>query len=202
MLTALATVLALLSMLSPIQLPFGGSVTFASMVPIVLIGYMFGIKWGLASSFVYAVIQMILGASTVSSFFMPGDSQMFWLSAVAVCLIDYVLAYSVLGTSGIFAKKLGAPAALCLGSIVALALRYLCHTVSGAIFFGTWAEWFFTDVMPGFGSFVLAHTSGGLLALVYSLVYNGLYMIPEIILTAVISAILPKFLAKYIKVYD
>lgn len=204
MMVALASALAILSMFSPIQLPFGGSVTFGSMVPIVLVGYMFGTKWGLGSAFVFAIVQMILGASTVSSFFMPGDSQMFWVNAVLVCLIDYILAYTALGFSGIFANKIKSTSgALCLGSIVALALRYLCHIVSGAIFFGAWAEWFFTDVASGaFGEWVLSHMSGGMLALFYSIVYNGLYMIPEIILTAVITAILPKFLGKYVKRYE
>ncbi len=204
MMVALASALAILSMFSPIQLPFGGSVTFGSMVPIVLVGYMFGTKWGLGSAFVFAIVQMILGASTVSSFFMPGDSQMFWVNAVLVCLIDYILAYTALGFSGIFANKIKSTSgALCLGSIVALALRYLCHIVSGAIFFGAWAEWFFTDVAGGaFGEWVLSHMSGGMLALFYSIVYNGLYMIPEIILTAVIAAILPKFLGKYVKRYE
>lgn len=204
MMVALASALAILSMFSPIQLPFGGSVTFSSMVPIVLVGYMFGTKWGLGSAFVFAIVQMILGASTVSSFFMPGDSQMFWVNAVLVCLIDYILAYTALGFSGIFANKIKSTSgALCLGSIVALALRYLCHIVSGAIFFGAWAEWFFTDVAAGaFGEWVLSHMSGGMLALFYSIVYNGLYMIPEIILTAVITAILPKFLGKYVKRYE
>lgn len=204
MMVALASALAILSMFSPIQLPFGGSVTFGSMVPIVLVGYMFGTKWGLGSAFVFAIVQMILGASTVSSFFMPGDSQMFWVNAVLVCLIDYILAYTALGFSGIFANKIKSTSgALCLGSIVALALRYLCHIISGAIFFGAWAEWFFTDVAGGaFGEWVLSHMSGGMLALFYSIVYNGLYMIPEIILTAVIAAILPKFLGKYVKRYE
>lgn len=204
MMVALASALAILSMFSPIQLPFGGSVTFGSMVPIVLVGYMFGTKWGLGSAFVFAIVQMILGASTVSSFFMPGDSQMFWVNAVLVCLIDYILAYTALGFSGIFANKIKSTSgALCLGSIVALALRYLCHIISGAIFFGAWAEWFFADVAGGaFGEWVLSHMSGGMLALFYSIVYNGLYMIPEIILTAVIAAILPKFLGKYVKRYE
>lgn len=203
MLVALATVLAAISMAIPLQLPFGGSVTLASMLPIVLIGYMFGMKWGLTGAFVFAIIQMLLGWGTVSAFFMPGDSQMLWWKAVIVCLLDYILAYTVLGFSGIFANKLKKPAAaLCVGSIFALTLRYICHIVSGAIFFGTWAEWFFTDVMPGLGKWVLSTFSGTGLSVVYSIVYNGLYMIPEIILTAVLAAILPAAMGKYIKRYE
>ena len=204
MLVALATVLAIISMTIPLQLPFGGSVTFASMLPIVLIGYMFGTKWGIGSAFVYAVIQMILGANTVASFFMPGDSQMVWYKAVMVCLIDYILAYTVIGLSGLFSGKIkNSAGALCLGSVFALFLRYVCHIVSGAIFFGTWAEWFFTDVITGsFGQWVLSHFSGAGLACMYSVIYNGLYMIPEIILTGILAAIVPSVLGKYVKRYE
>ncbi len=198
MLVALASALALVSTLIPLQLPFGGSVTLASMLPIVLCGYMFGTKWGLGSAFVFSIIQMLLGAKTVASFFMPGDSQMVWWRAVLVCLIDYVAAYTVLGFSGMFAGKMKSTSAeLCLGSIVALLFRYLCHIVSGAIFFGIWADWFFSEA-GAFGEWVLSHMSGGVLALFYSIVYNGLYMIPEIILTAILAFILPKVLGKYI----
>ncbi len=203
MLVALAAVLAALSMAIPLQLPYGGSVTLASMLPIVLIGYMFGTKWGLAGAFVYAVVQMLLGWGTVSAFFLPGESQMLWWKAVIVCLIDYIIAYTVLGFSGIFSDKIKKPAAaLCIGSIFALILRYICHIISGAIFFGTWAEWFFTDVMPGIGEWVLPNFSGWSLAAVYSVVYNGLYMIPEIILTAVLAAILPKAMGRFVKRYQ
>ncbi len=203
MLVALSAVLALISMMIPLQLPFGGSVTLASMLPIVLVGYMFGVKWGLGSALVFAVIQLFLGWGTVTAFFMPGEEQMRWYKAILVCLIDYILAYTVLGFSGIFSKKIKKPAvALCLGSIFALMLRYICHILSGAIFFGTWAEWFFTDVMPGMGEWVLSSFSGWGLAAVYSVVYNGLYMIPEIILTAVLAAIVPAIMGKYVRRYS
>jgi len=203
MMVALATALAVLSMMIPLQLPMGGSVTFASMLPIVLVGYMFGVRWGLGSAFVFAVVQMILGASTVASFFLPGDSQMKWWWAVVVCVIDYILAYTVIGFSGIFARKIKSTSVgLCLGAIFGLLLRYICHIISGAIFFGLWAEWFFTDVMNGaFGQWVLSTFSGGSLAAMYSVVYNGLYMIPEIVLTAVLAAVIPFFLKKQIRRY-
>ncbi len=203
MLVALASVLAALSMAIPLQLPFGGSVTLASMLPIVLIGYMFGTKWGLAGAFVYSVVQLLLGWGTVSAFFLPGDAQMIWWRAVIVCLLDYILAYTVIGFSGVFAGKIkNSGRALCVGSVFALLLRYTCHNISGAIFFGTWAEWFFTDVMPGIGGWVLSTFSGWGLAAIYSVSYNGLYMIPEIVLTAILAAIIPTALGKNIKRYE
>jgi thiamine transporter len=76
-----------------------------------------------------------------------------------------------------------------LGVVVALSLRYVCHIISGYIFYGAWAEWFFSQ--EGFyaiGEKILGTFSGKGLALLYSVFYNGLYMIPEIILTAICSS--------------
>jgi thiamine transporter len=171
-----------------LNLPFGGGFTIASMLPIIVVAYMYGTKWGLLTAFVYSFMQMLLGFNTVSSFFLPGDSQMIFHRAIIVCLIDYVVAYTVLGFGGVFRKKFGARKALCLGSIFAITLRYLAHIVSGAIFFGTWAEWFFTqEGFPAWGQAILNSLSGDTLSLVYSIIYNGTYMIPEIIITAVVA---------------
>ena len=173
-----------------LNLPFGGGFTIASMLPIIVVAYMYGTKWGLLTAFVYSFMQMLLGFNTVSSFFFPGDSQMIFHRAIIVCLIDYVVAYTVLGLGGVFRKKFGARKALCLGSIFAITLRYLAHIVSGAIFFGTWAEWFFTqEGFPAWGQAILNSLSGDTLSLVYSIIYNGTYMIPEIIITAIVACL-------------
>lgn len=203
MMVALSAALAAVSMIVPLQLPFGGSVTLASMLPVVLASYMYGTKWGLGTAFVYSIIQMLLGGKTVSSFFMPGDDQMFWLKAVAVCLIDYVLAYTVLGLAGLFSKKTkNIPLGACLGAAFATFLRYVCHIASGAIFFGVWAEGFFGDWGPfagtSFGSWILNRFDGKSLALVYSVVYNGLYMFPEILITSFGAFMVAKALGKRI----
>ncbi len=171
-----------------LNLPFGGGFTIASMLPIIVVSYMYGTKWGLLTAFVYSIMQMLLGFNTVSAFFLPGDSQMVWWRAIIVCLIDYVIAYTVLGFGGVFRKRFGRTKAIVLGSILAISLRYIAHIVSGAIFFGTWAEWFFTqDGFPAWGQAILNTFSGDALAIVYSIIYNGTYMIPEIIITAVVA---------------
>lgn len=204
-LVALATALAIVSMIIPLQLPYGGSVTLASMLPIVVAAYMYGPGWGLGTAFVFSVIQMVLGGKTVMAFFMPGDSRMIWYKALLVCVIDYILAYTVIGFAGIFSKKIkNSSLSLCAGSAFALILRYICHIVSGAIFFGTWAEGFFADWGPfvgtAFGKWVVGNISGTSLSWFYSVVYNGLYMIPEIIITSVCAFVVAKVLKKYIVV--
>ncbi len=192
LLIAIAAVIELISKTLGLELPFGGTITLASMFPIVLIAYKYGTKWGLLSGFTYSLVQMLLGAKTVSAMFLPGDDQMVLWQAICICLLDYVLAYTLLGLGGIFKGKFKKPAAeLALGAFVALLLRYLVHIVSGAIFYGAYAEWFFTQ--EGFysiGEKILGTFSGSSLAIVYSIFYNGLYMVPEIIITTVVAAIL------------
>ncbi len=173
-----------------LNLPFGGGFTVASMLPIVIVAYMYGTRWGLLTAFAYSFVQLLLGFGTVSAFFLPGDSQMVWWRAILVCIIDYVIAYTVLGFGGVFREKYSKGKALCLGSILALTLRYVAHIVSGAVFFGTWAEWFFTqDGFPAWGQVIVDTFSGFELSIIYSVVYNGLYMIPEIIITALVALI-------------
>ncbi len=192
LLIAIAAVIELISKALGLELPFGGTVTLASMFPIVLIAYKYGTKWGLLSGFTYSIVQMLLGVKVVSAMFLPGDGQMAVWQAICVCLLDYVLAYTVLGFGGIFKGKFKKPAGeLALGAFVALLLRYLVHIVSGAIFYGAWAEWFFSQ--EGFysiGEKILNTFSGTSLSIIYSIFYNGLYMVPEIVITTVVAAIL------------
>ncbi len=192
LLIAIAAVIELISKALGLELPFGGTVTLASMFPIVLIAYKYGTRWGLLSGFTYSIVQILLGVKVVSAMFLPGDGQMAVWQAICVCLLDYVLAYTVLGFGGIFKGKFKKPAGeLALGAFVALLLRYLVHIVSGAIFYGAWAEWFFSQ--EGFysiGEKILNTFSGTSLSIIYSIFYNGLYMVPEIVITTVVAAIL------------
>ena len=183
-----AVFIALAAVLSELKvpLPFGGGVTIMSMLPILILGYRYGMAWGVASAFIYSLVQMMLGFDTVGAYFMPGDGYQVWWKAIIIVMLDYIIAYTAMCLGGLFRNKKSPSAALCLGSVVALSVRYLVHILSGAIFFGTWAEWFFSDELAGsFGSAVLANFSGFSLSLIYSAVYNGLYMIPEIIITAI-----------------
>ena len=148
---ALATVLSLLKLA---ELPAGGSVTFASMLPIVLISYRHGVKYGLAAGTVYGLLQQLLGLKNLS--FVTG-----FVSVLAVILLDYVIAFAVLGLGGIFRKRgMRQSLALVSGAAVASALRYICHVISGAT---VWAG--------------LSIPTGAVL--IGSLSYNATYMIPE-----------------------
>ena len=189
---ALATILAIVCGVIPfLNLPFGGGFTIASMLPIVIISYMYGMKWGFFCSSVYSCIQIIMDlylgkGSTIIALFLPNsDSFMGYFAAVAILLIDYVVAYTLLGFGGIFRKSIkNKTLALALGAALALSLRYAAHIVSGYIFYGAWAEWFFSqDNFYSVGGWILNSFSGKALAWIYSIFYNGLYMIPEIVIT-------------------
>ncbi len=207
MLLALAASLAFACAYIPfLNLPFGGGFTVASMLPVVLVSYMYGTRWGLASAAVYSFIQLAFGAFTgggyvISLFTVGSDDFMGYGAAIWICLIDYLLAYTLLGFGGVFRNKLKKAPALVAGTVLALGLRYLAHIVSGYIFFGEWADWFFSQ--EGFyaiGEKILSTFSGEVLGIVYSVFYNGLYMIPEIVISAVAAALVSA--VPVIKKYD
>ncbi len=166
LLVALATVLMWVSKLLPAPWLQGGSVTLASMVPIIAVGILFGTKWGLCSSLAYALIQMMFG-------FYPPPTQTF-LYFVLVVLLDYIFAFGVLGLSGVFYSLFGKKFfAIPTSAFIVTLLRYICHILSGILIWGVYAP-----------------EGQGVLA--YSLIYNGTYMVPEIIISTVVTAIIFK----------
>lgn len=196
MLIAVAIVLELVSKMFIPEMPFGGQVTLVSMLPVVLISYRHGVKWGLVSGLGYALIEMAIGAKTVAAAFQPGyfgDAAMIG-NAFVMCVLDYVVAFTVLGLGGIFRDRIKNPGtALCAGSVVALGARYIAHIASGYILFSGWAEWFFTqEGFPAWGASLAASLSPDMLGFVYSLVYNGMYMVPEMILTAIVAVLIAR----------
>ena len=203
MLLAVAIVLEVMAKLFIPELPFGGQITLVSMLPVVLISYRHGVKWGFVASATYALLEMAIGMKTVSAAFLPGyfgDGAMI-ANALLMCLLDYVLAFSLLGLGGIFRNKLRTTPALVCGSLVALGARYLCHIASGYILFSSYAEWFFTqEGFPAWGAQLVAALDPALLGLVYSVVYNGMYMVPEIILTAIAAVAIARIPKVVIKV--
>ena len=196
MLIAIAVVLELLSKMFIPEMAFGGQITLVSMLPVVLISYRHGMKWGFLAAFTYALIEMVIGAKTVAAAFQPGyfgDATMVG-NALIMCVLDYAVAYTALGLGGIFRNKIKNPGvSLMCGSLVALGARYVAHIASGFILFSGWAEWFFTqEGFPAWGAKLVSGMNPTMLGLVYSVVYNGLYMIPEMIFTAIAAFIIAR----------
>ncbi|MDP4133729.1 MAG: energy-coupled thiamine transporter ThiT [Bacillota bacterium] len=169
---SLAVVLTLLSKLIPA--PYwlqGGSITLASAVPIIAVGIICGTKWGILSSLVFSIIQIMTG-------FYPPPTQTL-LYFVLVILLDYVIAFGVYGLGGTFYKLMNKKTwAIPVSGAIVVTLRYVCHILSGILIWGVYAP-------------------KGEAVWIYSIVYNGSYMVPEIIINTVVLIVLSKLIKKY-----
>jgi thiamine transporter len=193
---ALAAVLELVAKMVIPEMPFGGQVTIVSMLPVVLVGWKYGVGKGLVTGFVYSLVQMALGVKTISSLIMPASEDYLGSigNVVLMFIFDYIVAYTVLGLGALYKNKIkNNSLSLALGAFTALLLRYASHIISGYILYGAWAEWFFTqEGFYSWGQTIMNTYSGNALSLVYSIIYNGFYMIPEIIITTIVATIIGK----------
>lgn len=193
---ALAAVLEFVAKMIIPEMPFGGQVTIVSMLPVILVGWKYGIGKGLVTGFVYSLVQMILGMKTISAMVLPSSEDYLGSVGAVVLMIafDYVLAYTVLGLGAMYKKTIKKDyISLPLGAFTVLLLRYICHIISGYILFGAWAEWFFTqEGFYSWGETIMNTFSGNGLSLIYSIIYNGFYMVPEIIITTIVAIIISK----------
>lgn len=168
-----AIMLALASVLSRIkvfELPWGGAVTLLSMLPVCLFSVHYGIKKGLMVSFLYSLIQLFLSLGAVLSWGLSA------FTLVACLLIDYIAAFTVLGFAGMFRSK-GVPGWI-TGTAIAVVFRFCVHFISGVILWKSYGE-----LWNGFSTDNVY---------IYSLLYNGAYMLPEMILTCIGAALLYK----------
>jgi thiamine transporter len=193
---ALAAVLELVSKSIIPEMTFGGQITIVSMLPVVLVAWKYGVGKGIITGFVYSLVQMAMGASTISKMILPTSDEYIGslLNIVLMFTLDYLLAYTVLGLSAMYRKAIKKDyISLALGAFTVLLLRYICHIASGYILFGAWAEWFFTqEGFYSWGQTIMNTYTGNALSLVYSIVYNGFYMIPEIIITTIVATVIGK----------
>ncbi len=176
---------------------YGGSVTLFSMLPLVVIAYRHGVIWGAFSGLAHGLITMLISGFRAGGLAVMIQENDGIKKFIFVVLLDYMLAFMAIGISG-FAKRFGKTPALSLGAgaVMGLTARYVVHIISGYILFGVYAEWFFSQ--SDWGMSILEKLSGNSLMLVYSVIYNGLYMIPEIIITAIGGFAAGKFLEKHI----
>ncbi len=161
----LISLAAVLSIIKIWQMPLGGSVTLLSMLPIAFISIRYGIKWGFFCSFIYSLVQIALGLPELMSW---GMTLWVWIGCI---LFDYILAYGAIGISGVFRKR--GTLGICSGIGLALVLRFICHFISGTIFFAQWCP-------DGWNVYL------------YSICYNGTYMLPEMIFTMLGAAMIFK----------
>ena len=144
-------------------LPFGGTITI-SMLPIAYYSYRRGWIWGIGVGLVYSLLQMLLG------FYIPPANT--WWAIVLCVLLDYVIAFSVVGIAGLIAKPFGKYrlSGYCVGAIAVCLIRFVSSFLSGVILWGSYAP-------------------EGMNVWLYSLVYNASYMIPNAILTGMFAVV-------------
>lgn len=134
------------------QLPQGGRVTAAAMVPVLFVAIRRGPRVGILAGIAYGLVVLV--------------EEPFIYHPVQF-LLDYPLAFGALGLAGFFRKL---PLA---GVAVGIFGRFVCHFISGLVFFATYAP-------------------VGMNPALYSAIYNASYLIPEFIVSAVIIFILEK----------
>ena len=172
LLIAIGTVLSLFPFQGPWAL--GGGITVCAMLPLVMLSHRYGCKWGLLSALVYSLLQMLLGLNNVQIAPDP-------LTAVGIILLDYVVAFTVIGFASCFNGVVkDHRLAIVLGIAVTFFARFVCHFFSGLLIWEVlwpnslhWTSW------------------------IWSLAYNGSFMLPETVLTSVAAFLLYKPLEKF-----
>ncbi len=157
----------MLSVFAVIKMPQGGSLTIASMLPVILCALAFGPAWGIGTAVVYGALQFVVGPYAAH-----------WASI----FLDYPIAFGLLGLAGFLAppaeerraetnilRRIGLLAwpRIVLAVFLGMTGRLLAHIFSGAIFFAS-------------------YTPAGQNAWIYSLGYNATYMVPEMVITSLL----------------
>ncbi len=167
--TAVLSALAVILTYVEIQVGPAGGSINIVMLPIILVAYCYGLGWGIGSGLVVGFVKCLIGGGIG------------W--GLPSILLDYVLAYAAVGLAGIFSGKNWG---LGLGAIVGSVARFVIHFISGITIYAIVAP----EEIAGIT------TSN---AWLYSLVYNGLYMLPSAAIVIALSFVLKKPLDSYLK---
>ncbi|MCL2080354.1 MAG: energy-coupled thiamine transporter ThiT [Oscillospiraceae bacterium] len=142
------------------------------MIPLILFSVRWGLGWGLGAGLIYGTLK----------FLFAGGVAVNWQSM----LLDYSLAYMMVGLAGIMKnRKWG----LVIGGFIGCLGRFSIHFVSGVTIYAQYMPPEFLD---------MTMTT----PVVYSLLYNGTYMIPNTFIALIIGAVLTFPLKKYITAAD
>ncbi len=86
-------------------------------------------------------------------------------------LFDYPVAYGMIGLAGFFGKKI---AGMLAGTVIGIFGRFACHVLSGVVVFASYAP-------------------EGQSPLLYSILYNGTYLLPECIISFILVTLIIKY---------
>ena len=169
----------------------GGGISVFGSVPLIVLSYRRGIKYAVPAAFILSVFELIMGLSNFA--WVKGP-----VSYVVVALFDYILAFTVFGFGGMFRRLKGnVTVKIAAGAIITNAIRFICHFISGIT---VWSE--YTQGNGGFtnlDSLIHGITKA---SVVYSVTYNGGYMLPETIIAFIgclgVGLFLKKELVRYL----
>ena len=172
LLTECAVMIALsfaLSYAKIFEMPMGGSVTIASMLPVMLISIKYGVGAGLSTSFLYSMTQLLQALASANVF--PYCETPATL--VLCILFDYIVPFTILGLAGLpknFKITKNTEINVYIGIVSVVVLRFLCHFITGVVIWGQWAP-------DGMGKYL------------YSFLYNGGFLSIDFII-CIVCAIL------------
>lgn len=151
------------------RMPMGGSITFASMLPLMFYSYMFGCRKGILAGLVLGLLQAIQDA---------------WIIHPAQFALDYAIAYSAIGLTGcirnfnLFSGKMRTQ--FTLGAVIAGAIRFISHYFAGVFAFGSYGAYYAEE----YGIAILTNEY------FYSFLYQVMYIIPEMMIVTVVGVLL------------
>ncbi|MDL2254143.1 energy-coupled thiamine transporter ThiT [Ruminococcaceae bacterium OttesenSCG-928-I18] len=156
-----------LSFIPLFKMPWGGTVTCFSTLPILLLSFRHGGRWGVFGAAVYGCLQALQGMDSVVA------AQT--LGAMVLCvLLDYFIAYACLGFAGPIAGRFSKPT---LGLVAAITLTGLmrlgCSFLSGILIWGAYAP-------------------QGMPVWLYSLAYNAGWCLPDVGIVLVAAVLLSR----------
>lgn len=158
-----AILIALSLALMPIEIPgpaFGGDIDLV-MIPLFILAFRNGPVYGIASGAVFGFLKCLIGGGIG------------W--GLPSVLLDYVLAYAAVGVAGFFKMKYWA---IELSTFVGCFTRFIIHFISGITLYMITVP---TEI-EGIGTFANP--------VIYSIVYNALYMLPNTIIAIIIMSLL------------
>lgn len=152
---AMVGLAGVLELIPFLQMPEGGRVTLAAMVPIFIVALRRGPRVGILAGIAFGIVVLV--------------EEPFVYHPVQF-LLDYPLAFGSIGLAGFF-RNLRWPWLPTVGVAVGIGGRFVCHFISGLVFFASYAP---TGMNPA----------------LYSAIYNALYLVPELIISEVVAGIL------------
>ncbi|ORU00057.1 Substrate-specific component ThiT of thiamin ECF transporter [Anaerovibrio sp. JC8] len=154
LLSRTALIIAMTTVLGQIhffKMPQGGEVNIGTMVPLILLAYCYGSRVTLLAGFICGTINLMVNP--------------YFYHPVQV-LFDYPFPYMAMAVMALFKKR------IILGTVVAFFLKFMCHFISGVVFFGAYAP-------------------EGTSPVIYSAVYNAATIVPDLIICCIILHFLP-----------